>query len=96
MKKFINTILLLSLLISLSCLKNSSTNPSTTYPFLKKEADYKLFVKEPSGLSLSVDGNFLWTVSDQTNKVYQLTLTGVIIKKLLYKGKIAFRRAIRE
>ena len=44
---------------------------------------HKLNVPEPSGLSLSIDGKYLWTVSDDNNTVYKLSLTGDIIKKFV-------------
>ncbi|MBC8184072.1 SdiA-regulated domain-containing protein [candidate division KSB1 bacterium] len=86
MKKLFFIIWLLGLLIFAFCTKESSTKPKTNEPYLKKEADYKLDVEEPSGLAFSVDGNFLWTISDKTNKVYQITLTGTIVKELSYTG----------
>lgn len=86
MKKKLFIICLPSLLVFLFCSKDTSTKPTAKNPYLKKEADYKLHVKEPSGLAFSVDGKSLWTVSDKTNKVYQITLTGNTIKELSYIG----------
>jgi len=42
---------------------------------------HELDVPEPSGLSLSLDGKYLWTVSDENSSVYKLSLMGNIIKK---------------
>ncbi len=36
---------------------------------------------EPSGLVLSNKGNTLWTVSDDTNKIFKISLTGQLKKK---------------
>jgi len=43
-------------------------------------------VPEPSGLALHADGRALWTVSDRTNQVYKLTLTGETLDTLSYEG----------
>jgi len=42
---------------------------------------HELDVPEPSGLSLSIDGKYLWTVSDENKSVYKISLIGDIIKK---------------
>ena len=49
-------------------------------------ATYALTVAEPSGLCLDVHRNFLWTVSDHTNRVYKLTLTGQTCDSLSFVG----------
>jgi len=54
--------------------------------FLKPLHTYELTVAEPSGLSLNADNTFLWTVSDQTNHVYKMTLTGQVVDTLRYEG----------
>ncbi len=36
---------------------------------------------EPSGLVLSNKGNALWTISDDTNKIFKINLTGQVKKK---------------
>lgn len=43
-------------------------------------------VPEPSGLALHADGRALWTVSDRTNQVYKLMLTGETRDTLSYEG----------
>jgi len=40
---------------------------------------YYINVSEPSGLSLSADSSFLWTVCDKSRKVYALDFTGEIL-----------------
>ncbi len=45
-----------------------------------------LEVPEPSGLSLGAGRASLWTVSDQTGRVYQLDLGGKVLQKLPYVG----------
>lgn len=39
-------------------------------------------VPEPSGLSISPDGQFLWSVSDADSRIYKLDLEGKILKIL--------------
>lgn len=48
---------------------------------LKLLASYSLKVKEPSGLSLSLDKKSLWTVSDEGGRVYQVSLEGEILRQ---------------
>ena len=48
---------------------------------LKISKEIKLDVPEPSGLALSADGKYLWTVSDETKNVYLISLDGKIQKK---------------
>lgn len=49
---------------------------------LKQTASYKIKVAEPSGLTLTTDKKYLWTVSDQNSTAYLITLDGKIIKSL--------------
>ena len=53
---------------------------------LELEASYKIDVSEPSGLAINDSGTELYTVSDKTSRVYQLSLTGDVIKKYDFKG----------
>jgi len=46
----------------------------------------QLAVKEPSGLCFSANKNAFYTVSDNSGKVYKLSLTGAIIETLSYVG----------
>ncbi len=39
-------------------------------------------IPEPSGLAISRDGRYLWTVSDRKKRAYKLDLQGNILKKL--------------
>ncbi len=48
--------------------------------------EYNIPVPEPSGLSLSNDFKSLWTVSDNTGDIYNITLDGTLISKLDYNG----------
>jgi len=55
-------------------------------PELKLINEYNLSVSEPSGLTLNSDFTELWTVSDNTNHVYKLSLTGNVLRELNYEG----------
>lgn len=43
---------------------------------------YKLQIPEPSGLTITSDGNSLWTVSDENNTIYKITRKGDIIDSI--------------
>ncbi len=53
---------------------------------LQLVSSFPLQISEPSGLSLDFDGQALWTVSDQTNRVFKIDLQGHILKTLSYHG----------
>jgi len=48
---------------------------------------YDIKVKEPSGLSLNLQGDGLLTVSDKTGKIYGITFEGESMGMLDFKGK---------
>lgn len=68
------------------CSLNETTEPESTNSSLKRVGTYELSVPEPSGLALHPDGKSLWTVSDRTNQVYQISLTGQVLRTLKYTG----------
>ena len=74
-------------LLAISCSLNEPTENVRSVHSLKLIDSYALDVKEPSGLALAPDGNSLWTVSDHTNQVFQLSLSGKILQTLSYKGR---------
>lgn len=45
---------------------------------------YKVNVKEPS--DLATDGEFLYTVSDKTNRIYKISIEGKIIQEYNFEG----------
>lgn len=47
---------------------------------LKIINEYKVNIPEPSDLALSIDGKYLWTVSDENSTVYLISLKGKIGK----------------
>lgn len=78
--------LLLIGLIFRSCTTRESTAPQQSAPRLNLLASYSISVPEPSGLSMGANGQSLWTVSDQTNRVYHIDLTGRVLQTLSYTG----------
>lgn len=78
-KNCANIILFLSLSIShYKCNINRQESPIITNLVIQKMTPIK--VPEPSGLALSYDGNYFWTISDEDSKVYKIDKQGKIIK----------------
>lgn len=48
---------------------------------------FNLDFPEPSGLALSADGTFMWTVSDHNNTIYAISLDGKILRSIKLQGK---------
>ena len=83
----VKLILLIFLFILTSCeIEDSVETTPPSSSFISKIAEYQTDVSEPSGLTLGENNKTLWTVSDNTNNVYQLDLTGNIIKELEFNG----------
>lgn len=66
------------ILLAGGCSSGAEESEPVLQPLLAKHIE----VPEPSGLSISPDGQFLWTVSDFTGQVYKLDLAGRV-KKIL-------------
>ena len=66
-------------------LDNNRQSFSLTYLKSFKIKDAAEGLAEPSGLALSHGGNALWTVSDDTNKIFKLSLDGHLKKKRCFK-----------
>jgi uncharacterized protein YjiK len=81
---------ILALVFLQGCKKNDDNPPNPDLPVMKGELElineFNLDVSEPSGLSFGKDGTSLFTVSDNTNKVYELSFEGEIIRELEYTG----------
>ncbi len=78
---------LLIFLLIMGCSIDDTNGPVVNSSDLTEIASYRLDgVPEPSGLSLHINGKSLWTVSDQTAKVYQISLDGRLLKTLPYLG----------
>lgn len=78
-KNCANIIFFLSLSLShYKCNINRQESPIPTNLVLQKMTPIK--VPEPSGLALSFDGNYFWTIGDSDNKVYKIDKLGKIIR----------------
>jgi uncharacterized protein YjiK len=84
---FIIIISLFLLTAIVSCKKEEvDAPPSNPVGKIEKFSVVNLDITEPSGLSFGPDGNTLLIVSDNTNKAYETTLQGDIIRELAYVG----------
>ncbi len=77
-----NKYLLLFVLL-IGCGTNKVANPTGDLTVI---GEYLIDVPEPSGLSFSSSGQSLWTVSDYTGKLYQITFTGELHNTLDWVG----------
>jgi uncharacterized protein YjiK len=80
--------ILIILLLTLSqykCNTNRQESPIAKNLYLQKVTPIK--VPEPSGLALTFDGYYFWSVSDSDSKVYKLDLSGNIIKSFIINGE---------
>ncbi len=80
MRKIFANIIFSTALLFLCTNCNQSDNKNKGE--LKQLAEYKINVTEPSGLALTVDKKYLWTVSDQSRSAYMITLDGKIVKSV--------------
>ena len=78
-----NKLQIILLLLIVGCGTNKVANPTGDLTIL---GEYLIDVPEPSGLSLSSSGQSLWTVSDYTGKLYQITFTGELHNTLNWIG----------
>mgnify|MGYP003416874740 FL=1 len=90
MKYFIKNcatiIFILLLTLSLyKCNTNRQESPIAEKLSLQKMTPIK--VPEPSGLALSFDGKYFWSVGDSDSKVYKLDLYGNVIKTFVINGE---------
>jgi uncharacterized protein YjiK len=87
MKRF--SIIAVVLILFAACQEKTPPAPVIEMPMgtLEFMDSYDLNVPEPSGLSFSPGNEKLLTVSDNTNQVYEIDLTGKIIRVLEYEGK---------
>lgn len=83
MRTILTALLLFLFFISAGC---KHPEPEDVSGKLKFVSSYQLDVQEPSGLSLSDDGN-LWIVSDQSDKVFLYTKDGKKLIDFEVKGK---------
>jgi uncharacterized protein YjiK len=67
------------------CNTNRQESPIARNLYLQKVTPIK--VPEPSGLALSFDDNYFWSVGDSDSKVYKLDLSGNIVKSFIVNGE---------
>ncbi len=79
--------LLILLFLTACSLQESGVKQELPVGKLTLIAEYEMDVPEPSGLSLSANGKFLWTVSDQTGLVYAVSFEGKKLRELTYHGE---------
>lgn len=79
--KYILPIILTVSLFVFSCKKDTETTNR-----LEPLSSYEIGVLEPSGLAINSAGNLLYTVSDHTNKVYKLSMTGSLLHTYDFTG----------
>jgi uncharacterized protein YjiK len=89
--KVVGTIVLL-IMFGTACKKNEDTlpaDPGNTVPTgkLEKLDEFHMNIAEPSGLSFGRTKQSLFTVSDNSNKVYEMDLQGNVIRELAYTGE---------
>ena len=77
------SIFMILLVATAGCDKQGATTPEYA---LRQAGSYDIDVEEPSGLCLAADGAGLYTVSDATNQVYLISLTGTVLATLAYTG----------
>ncbi len=70
-----------------ACSADEGIAPKQQESDLELIATYNLIVPEPSGLSLNYNTSYLWVVSDQTGKVYKVSLDGRTLQTLAYTGE---------
>ena len=66
------------------CLCTSCEKEATNSSQLELLNSYSIDVPEPSGLAIS--GNVLYTVSDNTNNVYKLNTSGLVLQTIEFDG----------
>ena len=71
------------MVLSSSCNNNEELNGQG---YLEQISSFSIDVPEPSGLAINSSGNILYTVSDNTNKVYKMSTTGVVLQAYDFVG----------
>ncbi|MEN8194349.1 MAG: SdiA-regulated domain-containing protein [Bacteroidota bacterium] len=84
LKKYL-FILYLGMILLFSC-NDDDGGEDVQKDTLELLATYEINVLEPSGLAINESGTALYTVSDNTAKVYKLSTTGNVIKTYGYVG----------
>lgn len=83
MKKILITLVAILLITIIICYINNLSNSVDVLSPIKVVS---LTVPEPSGLEYDKDENVLWTVSDETSKIYKIDFEGNILKEIEVDG----------
>jgi uncharacterized protein YjiK len=84
MKKLTKSILIIGLLFVIAACNDSSEYE--TKEDLELLSSFGVNVAEPSGLAINDTGTILYTVSDNTNKIYKISTTGNVLQTFNYVG----------
>lgn len=88
MKKKISVAALFILTIFFyNCSKNEPTIPLEEFLQPISEIDLSTFLSEPSGISYRTKSNTLFVVSDTLKNIYEIDLTGNLLKSIAVAGK---------
>jgi uncharacterized protein YjiK len=79
------TCILLLTLSQYKCNTNRQESPIPEKLSLRRMMPLK--IPEPSGLALSFDGKYFWSVGDSDSKVYKLDFNGIVIKSFVINGE---------
>jgi uncharacterized protein YjiK len=79
------TLTITALLALMAC--SSTTNVQPLPMRWELDEQYQLNFPEPSGLTCDKNARVLWSVSDQTGQIYQLSLEGQQLRTLPWKGE---------
>ncbi|MBK7104609.1 MAG: SdiA-regulated domain-containing protein [Ignavibacteriae bacterium] len=74
------------LLITISNFCNSNNNVNGISGNIKPVSQIKINVPEPSGLYFDEITNSLWTVSDESSKIYQINFDGEVLNSFSLNG----------
>ena len=84
LKKYLSIVILSLIYVLSSCSKNQDIKQIDDE--LELITSFRIDVSEPSGLAINNSGTILYTVSDNTNKVYKLSTTGNSLQTFNYIG----------
>ena len=76
-------LMIFSLFLLDSCINDEMFDDN---PIVKTDSIFVMNVKEPSGLAFSLSKDALYTVSDNTGKIYKISFTGDILDELPFVG----------
>jgi uncharacterized protein YjiK len=85
-KNILSIVLIITVFIG-SCVKdNTFSNSNDPKDSNDKDTNFGILVSEPSGLAFSANKNDLYTVSDNTGKIYKISFSGNILEELPFSG----------